>query len=140
MNYADNIFKMLEVEPYEKFGIVGLPVDYKFFIDNQLKVYHNRQVPECRFGIEDILNGNNVISKIKSLTKEDQLAIDYGKAAGFQWLVKNQDGSCHYYYNKPERKSTYWHAADNGGYCHIKVSFIRWGDEEPYFIGDGMKW
>ena len=78
---------------------------------------------------------------MNGFTKEEQIAIDYAKACGCNWLVKGFDDSVFAYEKKPikthcEWLSRIWDYNQKVIKIHIPISFIHWSDEEPYCIGE----
>lgn len=139
MNYSDKIFEMLGVKPKELFSIRRENGTYYYYINDDLKIYNAVDLPSISLEISDILNGKVKINKIVKYTEEEQLAIDYAKACGAQWIAKDLGGEIWGYSDKPIKQNGFWRDRDNyekAYQLYLPISFIHWEDEEPYYIGD----
>lgn len=149
-DYTKQIFEMLGVEPEEEFrlkfddGDSFIQTKGKYKLDKSLRtLWFNDNIGEWRKDFDAmflaILNGTAQIVKIPKPTAEEQLAIDYARACHFNWLGKNKNKSVYMFTLKPSKEISYWKPdCDDVHYqpTYIPISFIRWEDEEPYFIGD----
>ena len=136
---------MLGVKPYEEFKIDNAKDLYTYRITNDLRieVKVNKIAPWKLSNfthIRPILLGEYKIIKISKPTKEEQLVIDYARLCGYNWIAKDQDERCFIYKLKPLKREREWQSAFSDytpalelGYS---LSFLSWGDEEPYYIGD----
>lgn len=140
MNYTKQIFEMLGVAPNEEFYIKSSIVKHRYRITNELIVKFKDDDGVDDFSIHpirDFLIGNLEIQKIIKPTKKEQLAIDYGKTCGFQWMAKDMNGEVYYYERFPTKGHAAWDPyLSKVAKCLIDISFIHWEDEEPYYIGD----
>lgn len=144
MDYTKQIFKMLGVEPEERFKlkINGITPKEYYYIDDYLNVcciVTENHHETCGFTLNLILAGTVQIIKIPHPTAEEQLAIDYARACGFNWIAKDEDKKVYAYKGKPIKKHAHsWrNANDPNDYLIIALplSFIHWEDEEPFYIG-----
>ena len=135
------IFKFLNVEPDEIFKVIG---HKKYFrINENLKLFYNSKPDETDklwtitgpyFSIADLIINPNIIHKIKKLTKEDEIVINYAKLLGFNWIAKDANGQVYAYEEKPIKLTKIWDEES----CHnlkSNISILSWEDEEPYYIG-----
>ena len=165
MNYSEKIFEILGIKPYEEFYIKGHK--HKYRINQNLIVEvepqeenHILWTSSTYVGIRSILLGKKKIIKIpkRTITKKDQIVIDYAKLLGFNWIAKDENGRVYAYKEKPVKliNERVWDAAPcqnlksnismkRGGigqFPHqatpifFSISLISWEDEEPYYIGD----
>ena len=147
MNYSKQILEMLGVEPDEAFELTGCSGFIK--LDKNLIPYKFDEIsgnwyPQDFSGglLKYILLGVGEIIKHPkkiTLTKEEQIGIDYARACGFRWLAKD-DGAIYAtaYSNKPFKGDRDGVWSYNGKPCmmiEIPMSFISWEDAEPYYIG-----
>ena len=86
----------------------------------------------------------------KEMTENDKIAIAYARACGFKWLAVDKNGDCAAYVTKPRKPTETacgvpsweeidcWVTSENPFYQYllIKISFLSWEDEEPFYIGD----
>ena len=149
MAFVEDIFKLLGIKRKEVFKIYNLATPE--VLDNG-KVYRLKEdmVVEYMDGITNdkwsrdltilprILAGKVVIKKIIMPTKNEQLAIDYAKACGCNWLVKSTNGNVAGFRIKPTRGKGCWYVTcSEPSPCiniDIPISFLSW-DDEPYYIG-----
>ena len=141
----DKVFDILGVEPFEEFFIADEEyAGVKYYIDYDLKIY--AMPSDSDFGMEeersdiiilDILKNKLKIQRIYKPTKKEQLAIDYARALGCKWIAKDKGDLFYAFIEKPHKTTAVWEV-ENGEYyvINIPISFIRWDDEEPYYIGD----
>ena len=103
---------MLGVEPDEKFKLKKKSKDY--FLKSYYKI-----TPELSVICKDVQTGSWLstttsiidflldkyeIIKIPKLTKKEQLAIDYARACGYNWIAKDKAGLCFAFKNKPVKE------------------------------------
>lgn len=134
-DYTKQIFNMLGVEPYETFEIQGKKE--KFVIDNDLNILLTDERGHFSYysSVCGILRGNYIIIKHIKPTAEEQLAIDYARACGCKWLVKDRNGDVYgCLAKKPKKINASW--SGTAIFIHIPISFISWEDEETYYIGN----
>ena len=152
MEYTKQIFEILGVKPNEEFKITGQDHRTVYRILNNLiiqyRTYKNTWIesgiPLREFLIGHYGNGEVLsIIKIPTLTPKEQLAIDYAKACGCDWIAKDSSGQIFGYHSKPKKcksdDSYYQDIWDFGGKnikIEIPISFLSWKDEEPYYIGE----
>lgn len=144
-NFVKDVLNVLSIQPYKKFFIVNRDnhADKEiYYFDSELELRTARKHTICdKYSLIDIIRGRYKIVKvpIHDITEKEQLAIDYAKACGHKWLVKNRCGSIVAYRSEPQKNKIagYW---ENGGWIgmeiKIPISFLSWYDEEPYYIGD----
>ena len=150
MNYTNQLFKMLNIKPNEKFSLFNTDSDKNkaaylgiYSIDEDLIVYKYDN-PFCTTSrvtvlktLDWILRGDFIIEKLNPHpTKAEQIAIDYAKCCGCNWMAKDENGTVFAFQNKP-RKSTYTWITPQGGksmWIQIPISFLSWEDEEPLFL------
>lgn len=152
-DYTKQIFDMLGVEPEKEFKLKFMGGDQfiqtkgKYKFDKSLRTFwFNDNIGEWRRDLDAmflaILNGTAQIVKIPHPTAEEQLAIDYARACGYKWLAKDEDKHVYAYISKPQKNNGHCVWAVNGSsdedalIIGIDIFFIRWEDEEPYYIGD----
>lgn len=151
MNYTNQIFKMLNIRPGEKFSLFTTDSDKNkatyvglYSIDEDL-ITHKYDHPFCTVGrvidlriLDGILRGDSIIEKLKTYpSKAEQIAIDYAKCCGYNWMAKEENGAVFAFQNKPRKSTHTWFTPQGGELMRIKIpiSFLSWGDEEPYYIG-----
>lgn len=145
------IFKFLNVEPDEIFRIEGHTNYYK--INKDLQLFLSATEKTCNkknwslsgpyLTIADFLCERKKIKKIKKIikpTEKEQIAINYAKACGCNWLAKDKNNKIYAYEKKPV-KTHYeeWVCEkinDISILIKIPISFLSWNDTEPYYIGD----
>lgn len=141
----DKVFDILGVEPFEEFFIADEEyAGVKYYIDYDLKIYampsdSDFEMEEERSDIIilDILKNKLKIQRIYKPTKKEQLAIDYARALGCKWIAKDDLGLISGFTEKPHKSIRIWNTKNGEIYpINIPISFIRWDDEEPYYIGD----
>lgn len=141
------IFKFLNVEPDEIFQIEGSTNYYKINKDLQLFLSATDKTCNKKFWslsgpyltIADFLCGKKKIKKIIKLTEKEQIAINYAKACGCNWLAKDKTGRIYAFEKKPVKTHYEWireKFIDKAILIEIPISFLSWNDIEPYFIGD----
>ena len=157
-DYLNKVFDLLGVEPYEEFTILNEDfLGRRFGIYLDLTVYENirdsfeKEIPlvESNRIIADILRKNLTIQKAPKISEKEQLAIDYAKACGYSWLVRDDGGIVWAYKTRPEKNTNLgqWFDpseldSDEYGYGNTKLeigmslSFLSYRDTEPYYIGD----
>lgn len=140
MNYVNKILEVLGIQPLEKFTLIGYPAceDDNYYFDSKLNIYgvsNNKITYTSNVSIQDILTG--VVKIVKKPTKKEQLAIDYARACGCKWMVKDKNGGVYAYKLKPYKYNSAWKESSQDYITiDIPLSFLSWSDEEPYFIGD----
>ena len=156
--YINKVFDLLGVKPYEEFTILNEDfLGRRFGIYLDLTVYENirdsfeKEIPlvESNRIIADILRKNLTIQKVPVISKNEQLAIDYAKACGYRWLVRDDGGIVWAYKTRPEKNTNLgqWFdpselESDEYGYGNTKLeigmplSFLSCQNTEPYYIGD----
>lgn len=143
MDYREQIFKMLDIEPDEEFKLNN---GLRYCLDKDLNLwYRNPEWFEGRFeaadySIKDILNGAYKIIKLpKEIkpTKEEQIAIDYARLCGYGYLAKDKDDRVYAYDKKPHKiiEKGEWKNGFNCLRIHFPISLLSWEDTEPYYIG-----
>lgn len=145
MNYKEQIFRMLNLEPHEEFRLSSpdspesLSYSYTYRLNNNLTLQYkasNVWNDSTRFTITNILDGSVVIRKKIKPTREEQLAIDYAKACGMNYISQDSDGEYYAYNERPSKQFQSWYCVDKAIEIGIPISFISWNDEEPYYIGE----
>lgn len=141
----DKVFDILGVEPFEEFLISDEEyAGVKYYIDYDLKIYampfdSDFEMEEERSNktFLDILKNKLKIQKIYKPTKEEQIAIDYARTLGCEWIAKDREGLVYAFTKKPQKLTTVWNIENGEHYViNIPISFIHWEDDEPYYIGD----
>ena len=141
------IFEFLNVEPNEIFQIEGSTNYYR--INKDLQLFLSATDKTCNkkiwslsgpyLTIADFLCERNKIKKIIKLTEKEQLAINYARACGCNWLAKDKNGEIYAYPTKPQKSDIMWFRDDTSSeiveIC-IPISFLSWEDKTPYYIGD----
>lgn len=147
MNYVKDVLKLFGIEPFDLFFISdknNFSDGTVYCFDENFVLREMRKKTICeKYRLEDFILGKNNIVKISSpnITKEEKIAVDYAKACGCKWIVKEAEGSVFAYEKKPIRTHREW-LAGKDDYdpkvieIHIPISFINWSDSEPYYIGD----
>lgn len=138
MNYIDNVFKMLGVQPGEEFKLAAEEYIYRF--DGQLYLYFKIRQDSwnaSKFTLHDIITGKVKIIKIPKISKGAQTVIDYAKLCGFNYLAKDSSGDVFAFKCKPYKLGHDWVVEPFTPYTKVyhPVSFLSWEDEEPYYIG-----
>ena len=135
MNHSDKVFKMLGVQPEEEFRLNSFNENYKF--DGRLRLSWNKNGcwVASTIKLRNIIIGEYTIRKIPKITIEDQVAIDYARICGHEWLARDKECSIYAYRTKPHKELDYWTACSSNQRIHYPVSFLSWEDEEPYYIG-----
>lgn len=147
MDYRKKVFEMLGVEPKEQFKIQmrdGVVSKECYFIDEDLKgtlatpTESEQTVYKFVFLLQDILCGTTKIIKIVKMTKKEQIAIDYARACDCRWIAKDKVGDVYAYQTKPKKNPTLevWGYELDKLEVLIPISFVKWEDEEPYYIGN----
>lgn len=144
MNYSEEIFKMLDVKPYEEFEIKNRMYIFRL-TDNlilQKKLLNGIWIKTNEtlgdISLRDILSGNFEIKKNIVFTDKEKLAIDYAKACGYKWIAKEKEGTVLMFDKKPIRGERHWfknNYKDKANIVELPISFIKWEDE-PYYIGN----
>lgn len=142
------IFEFLNVEPDEIFRIEGSTNYFKINKDLQLYLAHSQknvfkklwELCGPHLTISNLLVGKATIEKIIYPTEKEQIAINYAKACGCNWLAKDKNNKIYAYEKKPV-KTHYeeWvceKISDTSILIKIPISFLSWNDTEPYYIGD----
>lgn len=132
MDYTEEIFKMLNIKPYEEFKLPPLNTIYRFTDKLQIQ---NRVIDEwidcVNPSLSDILSGELNIKKIETI--EDEIVINYAKLCGCNYIAKDECGRVYAYKHKPIKHLGTWEA----NYfisIHHNVSCVSWDDTEPYHI------
>ena len=147
-DYTKQIFEMLGIESGEEFKFRlndGKISNTSYKIDRDLDVLYSDcgDWYFCEGNVlRDILVGDYKIIKIPKLTETEQLAIDYARACGCKWIAKDKDKQIIACSCRPRKDETndYWVCDGPSNVklvlIELEISFIRWEDEEPYYIGD----
>ena len=143
------IFEFLNVEPDEIFQIEGSTNYYKINKDLQLYLAHSQknvvkklwELCGPHLTISNLLVGKATIEKIIKPTEKEQLAINYAKACGFNWIAKDESGAVYAFVDKPikHEQIKQWGIGQSfhtAAQILLPISFLSWKDEEPYYIGD----
>ena len=137
--YSKEIFKMLNVKPFEEFEINNHLHTYRLTNELMLQFKKNEVLwINAEDGLTYILNGAYTIRKNFQPTEKEKLALDYAKACGYKWLAKEKDGTVVMFERKPIRTERHWakdEYIDKANVLEIPLSFIKWEDE-PYYIGN----
>jgi len=140
------VFDILGVEPNERFKIKYREnnniYDDIYFIKEDLNIYAETKTTErwTDLKIRDLLIEHYEIIKLPKITEKEQLAIDYLKECGYNWLAKDKDGKVFAYRKRPLKN--YWSSWESSSFIidslivEIPISFISGEDEKPYYIGD----
>lgn len=137
------IFDILNVEPYEEFRLKEAESDYTYRITKDLKFEYRRnndgwmlQPDYNRIRIIQILTDEQTIIKIPKPTKTEQIAIEYAKACGYNWIARDKNGYLNAFEEKPHRFHDEEWTSYTSHYMRIEIDilFIQWEDE-PYYIG-----
>jgi hypothetical protein len=146
MNYCKEIFKLLDLQPYEEFQIKKNTGEV-FRLTEDLMLEHayvstkNWRMSTI-FNVLSILRGKAEIIKeaasieFSTLTEKEQLALNYAKNCGMNWIVKTQDNFIFAFSDKPVRGERTWfkrHASDKAIEINIPLSFLEW-ESSPYYI------
>lgn len=136
MNYSSQIFKMLGVEPNETFKLKNKTGLYKISQGLTLMVEDEFGHWNSTEDLQYILIGTWVI--IKTLTREEQVAVDYARLCGCKWLAKDSRGDIYAYNTKPYKDCGIWNGKrdDNPNYMKIRIPLPFLSTDEPYYIGD----
>lgn len=156
--HLNNVFELLGVAPYEEFAISNKDfVGKRFYIDLDLTVEDTtdssfgKEMPlvESNRIIVDMLKKKLAIQKTPEILEKEQLAIDYAKACGYCWLVRDDGGLVWAYKTRPKKNLNLgqWYdpselESDEYGYGNTKLeigmplSFLSYQDTEPCYIGD----
>ena len=147
MNHSSKIFEMLGVKPNEVFKLEESDLYYQITKDLDLlwSAYPNKRFlkSETR-SIIHLLTGEFTIKKITefTVTPKEKTAIDYARACGCYWIAKDKYKSIHAFDCKPVKSSVnygYWVPNNKSSFkmmlLRIPISFIKWEDEEPFYIG-----
>lgn len=141
----DRIFDIIGVKPNEYFRMINVEFNVEsnglYRIDDDLKL-HLSTLPDeyverdsSNALIIDILRGKEKI--IPAPTKEEQIAIDYARTLGCEWIAKDREGLVYAFTKKPQKLTTVWNVKNGEHYViNVPISFIHWEDDEPYYIGD----
>ena len=153
MNYCEEIFKLLEIEPEAEFKLAetcNSTSGKVYKLTSSLVLLFRRQDepetdfrPSC-FNIRDILTGIVTIVNSPCISLSEQIAINYAKICKYKWIAKDADGKVNAFKTKPEKSSfneeSRWEGCGHRCYCsmpiEVPMSFLSWDDEEPYYIGD----
>lgn len=143
------VFDILGVEPNERFKIKyrknNQICNAIYFIKEDLNIYAETKTTErlTDLKIRDLLIEHYEIIKLPKVTEKEQLAIDYARACGCNWIAKDSNGTIFGYHDKPKKSmsddSYHNDVWDYGGQnikIAIPIAFLSWADEEPYYIGD----
>ena len=141
------IFEFLNVEPEQVFRIEYSKNYYKinewlqvFFCDSIKNVNKNLwTLCGPHITIAHFITKQKKIKKIIMPTEKEQLAINYARACGCNWLAKDKNGEVYAYPTKPQKSDIMWFREDTSfeivEIC-IPISFLSWEDKTPYYIGD----
>lgn len=144
MGYSEKVFELLGIKPDEEFKITSpfLEKDEK----NYLYKLKNNMVVKYKDGygrwnhdwtiLPKILNGEMTIKKVIIPTDNEQIAINYARLLGHNWLAKDKDGTVFAYTEKPHKDKGGWSRDDyDASHIEYNISFISYDDDEPYYIG-----
>lgn len=141
------IFEYLNVQPNEVFRIKNSENYYTINKDLELYFVHSQKDLAKKLWklcgpyrtISNLIVGKATIEKIICPNEKEQLAIDYAKACGYNWLAKDENGDIYAFLKKPEKHISTWVREYNNEMLSIEIpiSFLSWNDTEPYYIGDG---
>lgn len=144
MKYNEKVFELLGIEPEEEFKITSpfLEKDEK----NYLYRLKNNMVVEYKDGygrwnpdwtiLPKMLSGEIIIKKIIIPTGNEQIAINYARLLGHNWIAKDEDGTVFAYTEKPCKDNGGWSRDDcSASQIEYNISFISYNDDEPYYIG-----
>lgn len=152
------IFEMLNIEPYERFGVVVDGYVSEFWFDEQLNLFVNEEsdnnsvydkIKKLELAI-NILNGKYKIIKLpkKKQWSEEEIKIAKAcKTLGYNWLARDKDQTLFGYYKKPKLQrilsdgltTICWAPNNDSMYGEIlKNHFpnIKWEDEEPTAVDE----
>ena len=137
------IFEILDIKPYEKFRIRYMNEQhlYKdiYRMTDDLVVQATGSCVGWRrtdIDIRDFFVKRYNIVKIQKPTKEEQVAINYARLLGHNWIAKDEDGSIFAYTTKPHKDNGGWSRDDcTATQIEYNISFISYSDSEPYYIG-----
>ncbi len=154
MNYADFIFKILNVKPNEPFilrsngkkSLIKISPDLKSYRPINEFTCFDEEVDEwVDYGFGDVRNillGKAKIEKL--ISEENKKIIDYWKRAGFHYLAKDKDEEVYAFFYKPikDEKRGSWDVGkefkndDPLKWANIyrKCDFLSWEDDEPYCL------
>jgi hypothetical protein len=120
--------------------------DYIYYFTSDLLCYERKYSycsSECKNYIilPKLLSGSlkivkELTTKDINLTPEEQTVINYCKLCGYKYLAKDKDGAIWAHKEKPVKRSLMWLNIDDNDVIEIKynLSFLSWGDEEPWGI------
>lgn len=140
MNYTEQIFKMLNIEPFEEFKIKDYDLIYRI---NSNLIVECRKQKESKWilssnSIRHFLTDTELIIKIPKPTKEDQIVINYARLCGYNWIAKDlgNNGHCFAYKEKPVKTNYGW---DNQPIAKQPAMFLHYclscvSEDEPYCI------
>lgn len=141
MNYTEQIFKMLNIEPLEEFKIKDYDLIYRI---NSNLVVECRKQNELKWMISSnsirhfLIDTELIIKLPPKPTEEDQIVIDYVRLCGYNWIAKDlgNPGHCFAYKEKPVKKNYGW---DNQPIDKEPVMFLHYylscvSEDEPYCI------
>jgi hypothetical protein len=145
MNHSSKIFEILGVKPNKNFKIkvAGSKevADYDYFISDNLSVYYH-SAPGCvkksEYTIQHFIRGDVKIVKIvKSfiVTSKEKAAIDYARACDCKWIARDRGSDLWAYNYMPIKADDYWYWQDRCVPIWVDISFIKWEDKEPFYIG-----
>ena len=128
-NKMEQVFKLLNIKPYEKFLIKHnstgtIHYECIYFIDRNLTInlyLMNGKVKESTFNIANILNGEYSIVKFFEYTDKEKQILKALHILNFNYIAKD-DKKVYAYRNKPEKT--------------IYDSYTA--DEVPLFISDTL--
>jgi len=132
------VFDILGVEPNERFKIKYREnnniYDDIYFIKEDLNIYAETKTTErwTDLKIRDLLIEHYEIIKLPKITEKEQLAIDYLKECGYNWLAKDKDGKVFAYRKRPLKN--YWSSWESSSFIidslivEIPISFISGED------------
>ncbi len=144
MDYTNTICEMLCIKPDEEFKLCKNK-DIKDFRYPKYKLGKD-MVVKCQNEMGEwsidytilprLLTGEYIIKKIIIPTGNEQIAINYARLLGHNWIAKDEDGSIFAYISKPHKDNGGWSRDDCAAtQIEYDISFISYSDSEPYYIG-----
>lgn len=142
--FVKEVFNILGIEPDEPFRIKEDSYKLYYKLTKELEVivsqdidFNKKRFSGC-YSFYSFVFGEATIVKIPKITKKEQMAIDYARACGANWLAKDSTGNVYAYLKKPYRDTHgVWWAVDEEEHFEIgmDLTFLSLEDKEPYYIG-----
>ncbi len=133
------IFELLDVEPNEEFKIKSERNDCIYIFDESLnvKIKNDTGFSSSFCLLSEFICGELEIIKLPKITPEIKIVFDYYKLCGFSWIAKDKSGELYAYKDKCCKYMLGWSCQDDEYTCiNYDIPFIKWEDEEPYYIGE----